>query len=220
VIYRKKGNIMATQAALANVSTISVSQVENIPSSSAYASVGNSAQPSLVAYPTGGQAFQPVFNPAAYAYFSDPILNNRKAAFTFWRTDYMDRSWKNSGLGTSTINAGSPVLGAMVGSNSVTGSVEVGKGNAYPSGLYSAYRYNNTVNLDSDSSTFSSHQIASGFNVACVLGAALDNENPLIPITSGPLNNWNGYGGTPLSGDLGVYPGFKGGNSNTVSQIG
>ena len=203
---------MPGQSALANVSTISVSQVENIPSSSAWASVGNSTQPSLVAYPTGGQAFQPVFNPAAYAYSSDPILDNRRAAFTFWRTDYMDRSWKNSGLGTSTISGGSPVLGAMAGSNMATGSVEVGKGNAYPSGLYSQYRYNNTVNLDSDSSTFSTHQIASGFNVACVIVSPFDNVDPLIPISLGPLNNWNGYGGAPLAGDLGIYPGFKGGN--------
>jgi hypothetical protein len=203
---------MPGQSALANVSTISVSQVENFPSSSAWQSVGSSLQTSLVPYSTGGAAFQPVFSPSVYNYSTDPILDNRRTAFTFWRTDYMDRSWKNSGLGTSTINGGAPVLGAMPGSSEATGSVEVGKGDAYPSGLYSQYRYNNTVNLDSDSSTFSTHQIASGFNVACVIVSPFDNVDPLIPISLGPLNNWNGYGGTPLAGDLGIYPGNKGGN--------
>ncbi len=181
-----------------------VSQVENNPSTSAYDALGSGAQTCL-AYNTSIPSFQPVFNPTSYTWNDDPLENNHRQVFTFWRTDFLDRSWKNSGLGTSNIGGSSPTLGAYSGSISATGNVVIAKKN--PTAAGAGYVGSNSVNLSSDATAGTNLQLYGGANVACVYLAPFDNTSPIIPIASGPLNNYNGYSQNPGTG---VYPGFKG----------
>lgn len=212
---------MPSSSSISTTSTITVSQRENLSGSSAWASVGNGTQTCLVAYSGGGLAFQPVFNPAAYSFTTDPVLDNRRDAFTFWRTDYMDRSWKNSALGTAPFNISlGPVtidwngtLGSPAGAEGATGTVEVGIANAFPLGYYSAYNTTNIMFLPGDSvldNDTQYAQLSGGFNVACVV-TNFDNDSPSSPLINGPLNTWNGYSG-PLSNLQNIAPGNRGGN--------
>jgi hypothetical protein len=188
-----------------------VGQIENNPGSSAWNGVGNGSQTSLVVLPGGGYVFEPVFNPGTTTWTTDPLANNHRSAFTFWRTDYLDRSWKNSGLGTSNVNGTAPALGAIGGVVGATGYVEVGTDDPFPSGLYSSFPGNNTFSLMSDANESTSLHLTGGFNVAGLVDS-FDNTSPMIPITQAPLNSYNGYGMAPSAQQSGIYPGNKGGN--------
>lgn len=202
---------MPSQASLANVATILVGQSENNPGSNAWGAVGNGSQSTLVVFSGGGYVFEPVFNPAGYSWTTDPVSDNHRQAFTFWRTDYLDRSWKNSGLGSSNVNGVAPTLGALPGVVTATGVVEVGIDDAYPSGLYSSFPGNNAFSIMSDATEFTNLHLTAAFNVAAVVDS-FDNTSPLIPITQAPLNSYNGYGQAPAANKLNISPGFKGGN--------
>jgi hypothetical protein len=202
------------QAALgSNTGLIQVLEYENLSGEAAFNAVGSPGQTSIVftsgAASGNGYVFEPVFNPSTINLSTDPTKNNSRTAFTFWRTTYLDMSWRQSGLGTSNVNGSDADLGTIAAvTPGATGTVEVGIRNGYynPTAVSgSSYSPNNSIGLatDPDISTFK--QLRGGYTVAAVVDS-FDNTNPVIPITQGPLNNYNGFV-TPVSNTNNGIPG-------------
>ena len=208
------GNFTSIVSLGSNSGLIQVLQYENLSGTLSWDSVGNAVQTSLVfttggAGPSNGYVFEPVFNPATISPATNPTKDNNRTAFTFWRTTYLDMSWRQSALGTSNVGGSDADLGTIAGiTPGATGTVQVGIRNGYYDSTTvtnSSYGGQNSVGLATDPNNTTFKQLRGNYAVAAIV-ENFDNTNPLIPTTQGPLNNRNGFA-VPVANTSNGVPG-------------
>ena len=219
---------MATPASATAYSVIYIGTLENNTNAGLRNNaLGDQAQPSLEANNVGAFFFQPLFDPDSYS--TDPVAGNRKQSFTFWRTDYLDRSFANTNIGGADETGAQGVLGdaadtAGLKPDGTVTWVQVGMKDLSPAQTrWTTYNdFTTLVRLDNPL-TSQSKRLRAAYNFACLVygpeftvfpEAAGEDSNDTLPIKWGPLNNRNyGYGGVVNSNGTtvgkGVYPGFR-----------
>ena len=189
--------------------------------------MGDPTQPSLQSNNVGTVFFQPLFDPDSYS--TDPVAGNRKQSFTFWRTDYLDRSFANTNIGGGeNLTGAQGVLGdeaetAGLKPDGTVTWVQVGMRDSVP-GSTQWENYNNFFTAVRLSPlTRQNKRIRAAYNFACLVYGPEFTVNPeatgednddIYPMRWGPLNDRNyGYGTVVNSNGTnvgkGVYPGFR-----------
>ena len=218
---------MATPASATAYSVIYIGTLENNTNAGLRNNaLGDQAQPSLEANNVGAFFFQPLFDPDSYS--TDPVAGNRKQSFTFWRTDYLDRSFANTNIGGADETGAQGVLGdaadtAGLKPDGTVTWVQVGMKD--PSSLLTQWRsYNDfTTVVRLSPLTSQVKRIRAAYNFACLVygpeftvdpDGTGEDDNDILPMRWGPLNLRNYAWGNVANSNgttvgKGVYPGFR-----------